>query len=90
MAKIIFTRALKRFYPDLEPMEVSVKTVAEVVEAIEKNHPGLAGYIINEHGNLRKHVNIFVDNKLILDKKHLADKIEDGNEVYIMQALSGG
>lgn len=90
MATVKFTRALKRFYPDLKPIEVEVQRVSEVITFLEEEYPGLKDYIVDERGHLRKHVNIFVDNRLIKDKEGLSDLVSEDNEVYIMQALSGG
>ena len=50
----------------------------------------MSSYIIDEQGALRKHVNIFIGNSVIEDKTSLADKVNESDEVYIMQALSGG
>lgn len=90
MPKVKFTYALKRFYPELDEMQVDGATVAEVVANIGRAYPKLPAYLVDEHGSLRKHVNIFIGNKLIKDRSQLADVVGDQDEVYIMQALSGG
>lgn len=90
MAKVNFTQALKRFYPQLEPMKVDCNRVSELIELLDSRHPGLKNYIVNEQGHLRKHVNIFVQQKLISDRVGLQDELHPDDEVYIMQALSGG
>ncbi len=90
MATINFTYALKRFYPDLNSIEVEATDVNEVVQTIDKTFPGIKGYLLDDQGSLRKHVNIFVDGSLINDRTTLLDKITKDSEVYIMQALSGG
>ncbi len=90
MPTIKFTSNLKRFYPNLSPINAECKTVKEAVDLIEQNYSGLKDYIVDENGSLRKHVNIFVGNQLIKDRKSLQDVLKDGDEVYVMQALSGG
>lgn len=90
MATINFTYALKRFYPDLDSLEVNATDVNEVVHTIDKTYPGIKGYLLDDQGSLRKHVNIFVDGTLISDRTTLLDKITAESEIYIMQALSGG
>ena len=90
MPTIKFTSNLKRFFPDLLPIEVECHTVREAVEIIEQNYSGLKDYIVDETGSLRKHVNIFIGNQLIKDRLKLQDTLEAGDEVYVMQALSGG
>ncbi len=90
MATVQFTRHLKRFFPGLEPLEVDARTVAEAVARVDERFPGLADYVVDERGRLRKHVNIFVDGELIADRDGLADAVGVWSEVHIMQALSGG
>ena len=90
MPTVNFTSNLKRFYPDLSPMKVEATTVAEALAQVEHNHTGLKNYILDENGVLRKHVNIFIGNDMIKDRQALADKLAEKDEMYIMQALSGG
>ncbi len=90
MAKVKFTSALKRFFPDLTETEVTAETVSELVHEIEQKYPGIVEYILEEDGRLRKHVNIFVDSDLVRDRDKLSDSISGAREVIIFQALSGG
>ena len=90
MAKINFTYALKRFYPNLESIDIAANDVAEVLTNLNQRYPGLRDYLVDEQGRLRQHVNIFIGDKLIQDKEKLSDQVTDKDEVFIMQALSGG
>jgi len=90
MAIVKFTRALKRFYPSLDMVELEADDVKTVVDAINIHYKGLKDYIVDEQGILRKHVNIFVDGEMIQDREQLSDRLSPNSEVYIMQALSGG
>lgn len=90
MAQVKFTPNLKRFYPKLKAAEFKAETVAELLEKINAQHVGIKDYIVDEQGSLRKHVNIFIGNEMVRDKQALSDKLTDQDEVYILQALSGG
>ncbi len=90
MANVKFTPNLKRFYPDLDTGQFEGKTVAELLEQIDQRYRGIRDYIVNEQGELRKHVNIFIGNEMVRDKAKLSDQLADNDEVYIIQALSGG
>jgi molybdopterin converting factor small subunit len=90
MIKVNFTRALKRFYPDLVSLTVDCTSISELIEILDNRYPGLKNYLVDDRGQLRKHVNIFVQEKLVKDRIALTDTLEHGDEVYIMQALSGG
>ncbi len=90
MATVHFTTALERFVPGLESIEVSGDTAFEVIAEIEKHFPGVRGYILEENGALRKHVNIFINDHSIEDTRHLSDAVACNDEIHIIQALSGG
>lgn len=88
--RVHFTPALKRFVPDLHSIEVQGSTVADVIQNVAAVYPGLMDYLIEENGALRKHVNIFINDTFIRDRKTLSDAVQDKDDVYIIQALSGG
>ena len=90
MAKVAFTRHLLRFFPELQEGPVEGSTVAEVVAALDARHPGLSRYLREDHGGLRKHVNVFVDGELVRDRTALSDPVAEATELFIVQALSGG
>jgi hypothetical protein len=90
MPHVAFTRHLQRFFPDLAEGEVPGTTVGEVIAELERRHPGLASYIVDETGRLRRHVNVFVGEEPIGDRERLSDGVGPGDRVFILQALSGG
>jgi molybdopterin converting factor small subunit len=90
MATVNFTYALKRFFPEIESCEIKASSIKELFDSLEKKYPGISNYILEDHGHVRKHVNIFVNNNLISDRENLSDQLDHQSEVYIMQALSGG
>lgn len=90
MPVVKFTRALSRFYPDLDQMELSVENLPGLLLKLDEKFPGLKDYIVDEQGALRKHVNIFIDGSLIKDRESLGDTFSNESEIFIMQALSGG
>ena len=90
MAKVKFTSALKRFFPSLTELEIQGSTVKETLLNVEKRYPGILNYLIEENGQLRKHVNIFIKGELIQDRVTLNDAVNTQDELIIFQALSGG
>ena len=92
MARVELTRHLFSFFPALEGRDLTVEaeSVADVVRALEELAPGIAFYICDERGRLRRHVNVFVDDQMIADRGRLSDRVEPDSRVLIMQALSGG
>lgn len=92
MVTVHLTRHLYTFFPHLEGKEITLEasTVAEVVRALEAFAPGIGFYICDERGRLRTHVNIFVGKEMIRDRRGLTDAVAAGDQVHILQALSGG
>ena len=90
MAHVAFTRHLQRFFPDLAEGEVPGATVRELFDELERRHPGLASYLMDETGRLRRHVNVFVGDEPIHDRERLGDALAADAKVFILQALSGG
>ena len=90
MPTVKFTYALKRFFPQLEDIPANANSLPEVFREIETSYPGLSSYVLDETGSLRRHVNIFIDGKMINDRNKLSDSFSSTSEIYIMQALSGG
>ena len=90
MPKVNFTYALKRFFPGIETTDVEGATIGDLLKNLELRYPGLSSYVVDDQGALRQHVNIFLNGELISDRLSLSDAVAEGDDVYIMQALSGG
>jgi molybdopterin synthase sulfur carrier subunit len=88
--RVEFTRHLVRFFPTLAPGEFAGATLAEVLASVERAHPGLSGYLQDERGALRKHVNVFLGDELLRDRERLDEPLPPGVTISIFQALSGG
>lgn len=86
------TRHLFAFFPQLEgrALEVEATDVAGVVAELDRLAPGIAFYICDERGRLRPHVNAFIGNAMVKDRRTLTDAVAPGDKVSILQALSGG
>jgi molybdopterin converting factor small subunit len=67
--------------PELPP------TLRGVLAALDLAYPGIRFRIIDEQGNVRRHIKLFVGSKLVRD---LSAPIPSGAEVMIVAALSGG
>jgi sulfur-carrier protein len=92
MPTVEMTRNLYRFFPALENRTITVPagSVAEILRAVNDIAPGFTDYVLDEHGSLRRHVMLCVDDTIVLDRKTLSDRVADNGTVYIFQALSGG
>ena len=71
-------------------VEVNSGTLADVLDALESSHPGFRSRILDEVGDLRRFVNVFVsdDDVRFLDGLHT--EVADGATVSIVPAVAGG
>ena len=80
MVQVQLTRHLFAYFPQLDGqlLEVEAIDVAGVVRALEARAPGIGFYLCDERGRLRPHVNVFIGNTLIRDRRNLSDSVTAG------------
>ena len=64
--------------------------VGAALRALYARHPGLRDRIQNERGELRPHVNVFLDSDNVRDLAGLATALPPHAELHILPAVSGG
>ena len=89
MPRVAFTPQLQRFL-DAPAHLVAGTTVRDALDAVFAGNPRLRGYILDDAGQLRKHVSVFVGDASLVDRTTLSDAVGDDTEVFVLQALSGG
>ena len=68
-------------------VEADGGTVDEILVDLNRQYPGLRFRVVDEQGRLRSHMKVFVNKDLVRD---LTTAVAAGDEVTLMQALSGG
>jgi molybdopterin synthase sulfur carrier subunit len=89
LALISFTPQLRRFTATPE-VECTASTLREALEAAFAVNPMLRGYVLDDQGHLRANVVCFVDGRRCTERVALADPLQPGSRIYVLQALSGG
>ena len=89
MPRVVFTSNLQR-YVTCPEREVLGTTVAQVLAGVFADTPQIRDYVLDEQGHVRTHVHIYVDGCRIADRERLTDAVQEGSEVCVLQALSGG
>ncbi len=84
--KVIIPSPLLSYTRERE-VEASGRTLAEVVADLDRRYPGLRFRMIDEQDRLRPHLRLFVNGEQARD---LGTPLGPGDEVQIVQALSGG
>ena len=72
--------------------EVSVEgsTLSEVLDSLDSSYPGIKSRVLDDSGELRRFVNVYVDNDDVRFAEGLQTKIKDGGQISIIPAVAGG
>jgi molybdopterin synthase sulfur carrier subunit len=65
-------------------------TLAEVIDALEVDHPGLRTRVLDDDGKLRRFVNVYVDDDDVRFASGLTTPTPDGTTISIIPAVAGG
>ena len=71
-------------------VEVVAGTVGEVLQALERSHPGFAERLLDDQGQVRRYVNLFVDDDDIRFESGLDTPVKDGQTLSVVPAVAGG
>jgi molybdopterin synthase sulfur carrier subunit len=71
-------------------LEGSPRTAGEALALLFAAHPGLKDRVVDETGELRPHVNVFVGEESIRHLGGMATGVGESAEIFILPALSGG
>ena len=66
--------------------EVGGATVGDLLRALEQTYPALAGWILDERGQVRRHINIYVNG----EQRSAEDAVGADDAVDVLPAISGG
>jgi sulfur carrier protein ThiS len=89
VARVVFTSHLLRHVRCPES-NVTGATVAAVLQQVFMANPQVRDYVLDEQGELRKHVVVFIDGQRLRDRKRLSDAVAESSDIHVLQALTGG
>jgi len=90
VARVVFTPQLRRFLGQTPEIDTPATTLRAALEAAFAADPRLRGYVLDDQGDLRANVAVFVDGRRCADRHRLDDALAPASRVYVLQALSGG
>jgi molybdopterin converting factor small subunit len=76
-----------RSYTEARQVTATGSTLGEVLADLDRQFPGLRFRVVDEQGELRRHVRFFVGGEQVLG---LGAPLDAGSDLVIVQALSGG
>ncbi|GJM15259.1 MAG: molybdopterin synthase sulfur carrier subunit [Thermodesulfobacteriota bacterium] len=90
MPSVRIPTPLRKLTADKDEVNVSASNISVLIEELENQYPGLKARLCDESGEVRRFINLYVNNEDIrfLDGKETALKDED--VVSIIPAIAGG
>lgn len=86
MAVVRLRGPLRKLAADQAEHELGGATVIELLRELERRHPALAGWVLDERGEIRRHINVFVGGEL----GDGASPVGAGDRVEVVPAITGG
>ena len=65
-------------------------TLAEVLDDLESNHGGIKARVLDDAGEIRRFVNVYVGNDDVRFLEGLASQTPEGTQISIIPAVAGG
>ena len=89
-ANVRIPTALRKLTNNEEVIEVSAGSVASVISELQNRYPGIQERLLDENGNVRRFVNVYVNEEDIRFLENQDTPIKDGDEISIIPAIAGG
>ena len=90
MIKVRIPTPLRPLTKGQGEVETKAGSVVEMIDALNRTHPGIKDRLCDETGELRRFVNIYVNEEDIRFLKGKDTSLTDGDEVSIVPAIAGG
>jgi molybdopterin synthase sulfur carrier subunit len=90
MAVVRIPSPLRRYTDGQAKVTIMGATVEELINNLDENYPGLKGRICDEEGQIKRYVNIFVNEDEIRTLNGAQSAVSERDEVSIVPAMAGG
>ena len=90
MATVRIPTPLRKLTDGKEEVSAMGATIGQVLDDLERHYPGIKARICDEHGQVRRFVNIFANDEDIRFLKNLDTPVKDSDEISIVPAIAGG
>ncbi len=81
---------LRKLTGEQEVVQADGATVGELLRSLDATYPGLKDRICDEQGNVRRFVNVYVNDEDIRFLEEQATAVRAGDELSIVPAIAGG
>ena len=90
MATVFIPSSLRRYTAGQSKADVSGSTINEVIDNLEQQYPGVKSRLCDESGQIKRYVNVFVNDEEIRTLDGADTPVLEKDEVSIVPAMAGG
>lgn len=90
MATIIIPTPLRKFTNNTARLDIQADTITKTVDELTLNFPDLKKHLLDDKGQIRSFVNIFVGNDDIRNLQHGDTVVKSDTVISIVPAIAGG
>ena len=87
---VLIPQPLRNLTGNLSKVSGEGSTLVQLVANLEGSYPGMKERVLDESGQLRRFVNIYVNGEDVRFTDGLATSLKDGDEISIVPAVAGG
>jgi sulfur-carrier protein len=88
--KVRIPTPLRKLTNNEEIVVVNAPTVTEAIKELQARFPGIQERLVDEKGEVRRFVNIYVNEEDIRFLQNQTTALKDGDEISIIPAIAGG
>ena len=88
--KVRIPTPLRKLTNNEELVEVNAATIGEAITELQSRYPGIGERLMDEKGEVRRFVNVYVNEEDIRFLKNKQTPLKDGDEISIIPAIAGG
>ena len=88
--KVRIPTPLRKLTNNEELVEVSGSTVGDIIAELQTRYPGFQERLLDEKGQIRRFVNIYVNEEDVRFLDNQSTALKEGDEVSIIPAIAGG
>ena len=90
MATVLVPTPLRRLTGGQSKVSVEGQDIGSLIQAIDQKFPGIAEKVLDGDGNVKRFINVFVNDSEIRTLQGLQTPVSDSDRVSIVPAMAGG
>lgn len=90
MATVLVPTPLRRLTGGQGKLTVEGNTIGAVIQTLEQQYPGISAKILDDEGNVKRFINVFVNESEIRTLQGMATAVKSNDQVSIVPAMAGG